>query len=522
MPPEAAFVPPAASGRTGIGISADWQGPLLRLAVAWIALLAVFAADWLAMADQWWNISTYNHALLVPLILGWLVWQRAPELARIAPGTWWPGLAAFALAALLWVLGAFAELNLVRQTGALAMLMGAVLVLLGPRVSAALAFPIGYSIFLVPFGEELVPPLQMITAAITIALVRASDIPARIDGVFIDTPAGLFEVAEACSGVKFLIAMIAFGVLVANVCFVGWRRRAAFLALCVVVPIIANGIRAWGTIAVAQVKGAAYAGGFDHIVYGWLFFALVIALIVALAWRFFDRPVHEPVIDVAAISASPLLARLERLRIAPAAALLVMAALVLGARGWALAAEQLAAPLPARIDLPAVRGWTRVDYAPRHWWEPRAAGADHRLLGRYADAGGRHVDVFFALYAAQREGAEASGFGEGALRPGSGWSWQSAGRPAAGANVDRLLSDSGVGRIAETRFRVGGMTTGSPLRLKLAIMADRLLLRERPAAMLILSAEDGPGQSDAGAALVDFRTATGPIDTWMDRVAGLR
>lgn len=522
MRPEAALPPSAAPMPAPAQIPAHWRAPLLRLALAWAALLAVFAADWLAMADQWWNISTYNHALLVPVILGWLVWQRAPELSQLVPQPWLAGGAAFAGAALLWMLGAFAELNLVRQASAVAMLVGAALALLGPRVSAALAFPMCYAIFLVPFGEELVPPLQMITAAITIALVRASDIPARIDGVFIDTPAGLFEVAEACSGVKFLIAMVAFGVLVANVGFIGWRRRAAFLALCVVVPIIANGIRAWGTIAVAQMKGAAYAGGFDHIVYGWLFFAVVIALIVALGWRFFDRPVDAPVIDLAALSASPLLARLERARIAPAIVLALMAAVVLGARGWALAAERLAAPVPARIELPAVTGWTRVDYAPRHWWEPRAAGADHRLLGRYADASGRHVDVFFALYAAQREGAEASGFGEGALPPESGWSWQSTGRPAAGADVDRLLSDSGVGRIAETRYRVGEMTTGSPLRLKLATMADRLLLRERPTAMLILSAEDGQKGGDPGAALVDFRTATGPIDTWMDRVAGLR
>lgn len=522
MPPESALVPHAAASTVAPRIPAQWRAPLLRLALAWGALLAVFASDWLAMADQWWNISTYNHALLVPPILGWLVWQRAPELVRLAPDTWWPGVVAFGMAALVWVLGAFAELNLARQAGALAMLAGAALALLGPRVAAALAFPIGYSAFLVPFGEELVPPLQMITAAITIALVRAGDIPARIDGVFIDTPAGLFEVAEACSGVKFLIAMVAFGALVANVCFVSWRRRAAFMALCIVVPIIANGVRAWGTIAVAQVKGAAYAGGFDHIVYGWLFFAVVIALIVALAWRFFDRPAHDPVIDVAAVLASPLLRRLERLRIAPVAALLLMAALAMGARGWALAAENLSAPLPPRIDLPAVPGWTRVDYKPRQWWEPRATGADHRLLGRYADASGRHVDVFFALYAAQREGAEPSGFGEGALRPDSGWSWQSSGRATPGADVERLLSDSGVGRLAETRFRIGGVTTGSAVRLKLATMADRLLLRERPVAMLILSAEEGPRQPDPGSALATFRTATGPIDTWMDRVAGLR
>lgn len=496
--------------------------PLIRLALAWAALLGAFASDWAAMADQWWNISTYNHALLVPLILGCLVWQRVPQLAGLTPRAWWPGAATFGAAALLWALGAFAELNLARQAGALAMMGGAVLALLGPRVAAALAFPLGYSAFLVPLGEELVPALQMVTAEITIALVRLSEIPARIDGVFIETPAGLFEVAEACSGVKFLIAMVAFGVLVANVCFVSWRRRAAFLALCVIVPILANGIRAWGTIAVAQVKGAAYAGGFDHIVYGWLFFAAVIAMTLALGWRYFDRPAGAPVVDEAALGTSPLLARLERLRIAPSAALLLMAALALGARGWVMAADRLAAPLPARIDLPAVPGWTRVDYTPRHWWEPRASGADHRLLGRYADASGRTVDVFFALYSAQRAGAEAGGFGEGALPPGSGWSWQSDGLPVQGTDTDRLLSDSGVSRAAETRYRHGGITTGSAARLKLAAMQDRLLLRERPTAMLILSAEQAPSQPDPAAALVAFRTATGPVDAWMDRVGGLR
>jgi len=81
-------------------------------------------------------------------------------------------------------------------------------------------------LFLVPFGDELVPTLQMITADLTIALVHLSGIPAVIDGVFIDTPIGLFEVAEACSGVKFLVAMVALGSLAAHVCFASWWRRA--------------------------------------------------------------------------------------------------------------------------------------------------------------------------------------------------------------------------------------------------------------------------------------------------------
>jgi exosortase len=69
--------------------------------------------------------------------------------------------------------------------------------------------------------------------------------------VFITAPGGYFEVAEACSGVKFLIAMVAYGTLVANVCFRSWPRRAAFMAMALVVPILANGVRAWGTVFIA-------------------------------------------------------------------------------------------------------------------------------------------------------------------------------------------------------------------------------------------------------------------------------
>src|SRR5690606_3093355 len=117
-----------------------------------------------------------------------------------------------------------ADVDLLSQLAAVAMLQAAALALLGPQVAAALLFPLAYMAFLVPFGDELVPALQMVTAKMAVALTHWSGVPAQIDGVFIDTPAGLFKVAEACSGVKFLIAMVALGMLVANVCFKSWRR----------------------------------------------------------------------------------------------------------------------------------------------------------------------------------------------------------------------------------------------------------------------------------------------------------
>lgn len=500
---------------------AAWRAPALRLAAVWLALFASFSDDWAAMARQWWNISTYNHIVLIPPILVWLVWQRWSELRKMEPRGWWPGLVLFAGAAFLWVLGAISGLDLARQAGAVATLGATVPLLLGPRVALGLLFPLAYLAFLVPFGEELVKVLQTVTADITVALTRASGIPAAIDGVFIDTPAGLFEVAEACSGVKFLIAMVAFGVLAANVCFASWPRRIAMIAACIVVPVLANGVRAWGTIYAAQIFGVEVASGFDHIVYGWFFFAIVLALVIAGAWRFFDRPVNDPMIDAGTIIGKPWLARLTALGIAPAAAVLGLAVILIAAKGWAIAADRLSAPLPGQIHLPQVSGWTRVDYAPQIWWSPRASGAEHRLLGSYADGEGRKVDVFIALYSRQEEGREAGGFGQGALMPDSRWAWQSSGPSFGTGKSERLLGGGRVERLAVTWYRNGDLLTGSNAELKLAVIGNHLTFRPDPTTMLIISAEDRPGKP-AAVAVKRFLSSIGPPGSWIDRVVQVR
>jgi exosortase/archaeosortase family protein len=106
--------------------------------------------------------------------------------------------------------------------------------------------------------------------------------------------------------------MIALGVLTSFTSFASWRRRAAFMLACLVVPVVANGIRAWATIYIAQFVGAEAAGGFDHIVYGWIFFALVVALILGVAWRWFEREPEDAGWSLEELRASAMLAALER------------------------------------------------------------------------------------------------------------------------------------------------------------------------------------------------------------------
>jgi exosortase A len=327
MPPEAALSRP----RERATVPSAWRGPLLRLALAVAVLIGLAWSDWAEMMRQWWNFSTYNHILLVPPILVWLLRLRGPELMRLTPSAWWPGLVLLAAAMAAWLAGGLAGINLVVHFGTVAMLQAAVAALLGPRVAAALLFPLAYMLFLVPFGDEIVPALQATTAKLAIALTHASGVPATVEGVFIDTPAGLFEVAEACSGVKFLVAMVALGTLVAHMCFASWKRRAAFMTVAVTLPVLANGVRAWGTIYIAQSQGIEFAAGFDHIVYGWIFFALVMTAVLGASWRFFDRSPDDPLIDTDAIDASPRLARLARLDIPDRQA--VVAVLILAAAG---------------------------------------------------------------------------------------------------------------------------------------------------------------------------------------------
>src|SRR3546814_4519312 len=129
----------------------------------------------MGMADIWWNASTFGHCLLIPFILFWLVQQRLPELRQLTPVAWWPGLLWAGAGAFCWLIGDAAGVALARHLGLIVMLQGAVIGVLGPQISRALAFPLFYALFMVPFGEEFVPILQTITAQLSMLFLGRSE-----------------------------------------------------------------------------------------------------------------------------------------------------------------------------------------------------------------------------------------------------------------------------------------------------------------------------------------------------------
>ncbi|MCP3730189.1 exosortase A [Sphingomonas sp. MG17] len=506
-------VPGSAFEGRATPFDATWKLHAALLAGVWAALLILFRGDVGDLTTIYWTNTTFGHCLFIAPVVGWLVWQRRTDLALVPPAAWWPGLVIVAGGGFAWLLGDAAGVALLRHLGLVVMLQGAVVALLGPSVTRALLFPLAYMIFLVPFGEGLEGPLQDLTVKILVPLLHLFGVPAHVDGVLITTPNGWFEVAEACSGAKFVIAMIAYGALVANVCYVSWTRRAAFMAVALIVPMIANGLRAFGTIYAAYLTSVEQATGFDHILYGWVFFGAVMAGVMAIGWKWFDRDPDAPWFD-----ASKLQARWPGTAAMPAVVALTglfVASLFLA---WAGAIAARADVLPAKVALPKVAGWTQVPLSKRAEWKPNFPGADHFLMGRYSDGMGAEVDLALALYGSQREGKELVGFGQGAIRENDKWVRIEDLAELDGGKALRMTAGP-VEREVVTWYRVGDTLTGSDSRVKAETLMAKLLGGPQRAVAVMVSAEKGHALPTR-AAIKRFVAALGPVERAADRIAG--
>ncbi len=497
-------------------VARSWALPLVAVALVTGGIVTLFASDATDMVRLWWSVSTYQHCLFVLPIIAWLIWQRRGEVKAVEPAGWPPALILVIGAGLVWLIGEAGGVALLRHAGLVLMIQAGIIAVLGPAVARAIAFPLFYLVFLVPFGDEFVAPMQVVTARMTMALLTASGVPATLDGVFITTHAGWFEIAEACAGVKFLIALVAYGALVANICFRSAWRRALFMVAAIIIPVLANGVRAWGTIYAAELTSATFAGGFDHIIYGWVFFGLVMALLMAGAWPFFDRHIGEKWLPEGVI-------RVWR----PIAPVMAMAPLAVMAAAtpivWDRAVSQAGRiNLPNPVELPDVAGWTRVGDGARLPWMPRFDGADHVLLGHYADARGRQADVAVALYGWQDRGREIVAFGQGAADPDGPWKRAAELPPLAGGAAERLLGTGRVEREAVTFRQVGEQAVTGTARVKLATLQARLFGRDQSAGVLIVSAPGAEAPEVIAAFLHDLGDPQRRLSALLKQARGQR
>lgn len=266
---------------------------LLSFILLVLCILVAYRETFAAMVGIWWRSETFTHAFLVPPIVMWMVWRERDELARIRfrPNAW--VLLPILAVGFLWLLGDLVAVNAVTQFAVVALLALLVPLVFGLQITRHLVFPLAFLFFCVPVGEFAMPQLMEWTADFTVLALRLTGIPVYREGLQFVIPSGNWSVVEACSGVRYLIASLTVGTLFAYLNYQSTNRRVMFIVVSALVPILANWLRAYMIVLLGHVSGNKLAAGVDHLIYGWVFFGIVILLMFMIGAKWADMPLGK-------------------------------------------------------------------------------------------------------------------------------------------------------------------------------------------------------------------------------------
>jgi len=376
---------------------------VLVVGAALLSVVVIHLETTVSMVEMWQRSSTFAHGWVVLPVSLWLTWRLRDALAATPLEPCYLGLIAIGLSGLGWLVAELASVASIAQFAFVLMLQAAVLTLLGWRKAWTLAFPLAFLLFMVPAGEFLLPRLMDWTASSTTAALRFSGIPVYREGNHFVLPTGTWSVVEACSGLRYLVASLMTGTLYAYLMYRSAGRRLAFVAVSIAIPLVANWLRAYLIVMIGHLSDGQLAAGIDHLIYGWLFFGVVIALMfwVGSFWREDRSPALMPTARLGTLVATP---RPTGNRGALVAAL--MAVTVVGI--WPVAAATLESARYGAVRLEPIVGETgwRADDRRLTDWSPRFVGSGARLHQTFEKDGVGRVGVYLAYYVGRTQGSE--------------------------------------------------------------------------------------------------------------------
>jgi exosortase A len=491
----------AAESRQEGGAARVWSHALIALALTALAVAWMLRSTVGSMVTIWYGSNTYSCGFVIVPVCAFLVWRVRQRLYNIYPSASFAGVGVFFLCAVLWLAGNIADVQLAEQIAFIGMMEALVWALLGFQTVRALRFPLLFLFLAIPAGESLIEPLQRVTAAFTVAAVRLSGIPAVQDGFLISTPSGDWKIAEACSGIRYLTSSVVVGVLVAGVLFRTWKRRIGFVLISASVPILANALRAYMIVVLAYISNNQIATGVDHIVYGWIFFSLVTAILIGLAirWRGHEVAAAEPVVPVL----RPLGANIPNRRL-----LLFASLLIVIAAGATSGAAYLWSRVPAGSPVAALwtgpAGWAATQDAD-HEWAPSFEEGEATTFTKDS----RTVSLYAASYPMKRRGVELVNPGN-AVGATSSWKvLNSDYREAEISGKSVVVAEYWIGSPVERRvvwmwYLSGDELTAKPYRIKLMQAESRLAGRPVSVYLFSLSSVVGSQPSEALSNLEEF------------------
>lgn len=273
--------------------TATYEGSPFPMGLVIVLLLAFASAfyvyyDGLALMVQWWERDEYSHGYMIPLVAGFMFWQKLPQLQQLSPkGSFW-AFPFIVFGLFLYVLGELSTVYTLLQYGFIVTFYGLVIAVIGIRGSLLVWASLAYLLFMIPLPNFLYNNLsgflQLVSSQLGVAFLRLVDVSVYLEGNVIDLGSYKLQVVEACSGLRYLFPLASFSFLVAYL-YRGpvWLKVLVFLSAAPI-TLLMNSFR----IAVIGITvdnwGIEMAEGFLHSFEGWFIFLACLVILFLEIW----------------------------------------------------------------------------------------------------------------------------------------------------------------------------------------------------------------------------------------------
>ncbi|MBH0200383.1 MAG: VPLPA-CTERM-specific exosortase XrtD [Nitrospira sp.] len=501
------------------------KGSIRYLALSTVlvmGLLAFLYADSLAfLFSQWLGSEDYSHGIFVPLISGLLVWQSRHRLLQLPKEQSWWGLVVITLGLVLHVLGELSTLYVVLHVSLWMVIVGLVIALLGLRGAKVIAFPLGYLLTAIPLPvflyAGLSSQLQLWSSSLGVGCLQLVGVMAFREGNVIDLGLVQLQVAEACSGIRYLLPLTSLALLCSYLFKDRMWKRVVLVLSAIPISIVINGFRIGMIGILVEIYGKGAAEGFYHLFEGWVIFMVSFGLLIlemALLGRLRNGMPRRSFLARLSWSDQPQDSSHEfgptfknHSMSSPGPAYLCSVILLVPFSLFSAAIldrEETPPPRVSFIDFPMqLNGWQGAAFAlEKHYIN--ALRFDDYVLADYRSDSEQPVNFYAAYYRSQKKGQSAHS--PQSCLPGGGWEIASLTHtelPLSSAITQPLRANRAVIQKGDQRqivlywFKQRDRNLTDEYLVKLYLLWDGFARQRTDGALVRLASLVGPGESEA-------------------------
>jgi exosortase D (VPLPA-CTERM-specific) len=502
---------------------------LALLFVAALILSPIASRDGVTFMWGWWvGMAEYSYGILMPVIAVFLIWQQRDKLERLPfTGSWW-GFGLTLLAALVLIVGKLAAAYTLEQYAFVLTLGGLGLSLLGPAAARRLVVPFVILVLMVPLPQFLLIPLsaelQLLSSQVGVWVMRLCGVSVFLQGNVIDLGSYKLEVAEACSGLRYLFPLVTLAFIMAyffKAAF--WKRMVVFLS-SVPITILMNSLRIAMIGVMVDRWGSAMAEGFLHDFEGWAIFMVsgaVLLLEIIILSRFGrDRRHWREIFGLEFPEPTPAAAPRATWQVSPP--FIGTCALLLAVTAASVLLPNRTEAVPARMsfaEFPGQLGPWKGRRSPMQSTYLDVLQLSDYLIADYRKDNSAPVNLYVAWYDTQRGGR--STHSPSTCLPAGGWHLVSLRRTdiadirigSQPLTVNRAVMESGGDReLVYYWFQQRGRVITNEYLVKWYLFWDSLTRNRTDGALVRLIAPVATGQdvSDADRELREFLRSVTP------------